>query len=85
MVGAIDIADRSRNLFNVHILARPHKDTYHALTPGWSIAHGFAMLYLDGPVRRLLKHAPPNTELFDLLQAAYAMLAHSKMRPPETG
>ena len=54
-----------------------------ALTAGWSIAHGFAMLYIDGPIKRLLKHAPPDTELFDLLQAAYATLAHSKLRPPE--
>jgi AcrR family transcriptional regulator len=54
-----------------------------ALTAGWSIAHGFAMLYIDGPIRRLLKHAPPGTELFDLLQAAYATLAHSKLRPTE--
>ena len=56
-----------------------------ALTAGWSIAHGFAMLYIDGPIRRLLKHAPPETELFDLLQAAYATLAHSKLRPSEAG
>jgi AcrR family transcriptional regulator len=51
-----------------------------ALTAGWSIAHGFAMLYIDGPIKRLLKHAPPNTELFDLLQATYATLAHSVLR-----
>ena len=49
-----------------------------ALTAGWSIAHGFAMLYIDGPIKRLLKHAPPDTEMFDLLQAAYATLTHSK-------
>jgi AcrR family transcriptional regulator len=54
-----------------------------ALTAGWSIAHGFAMLYIDGPIKRILKHAPPNTELFDLLQATYATLAHSKLRPSE--
>ena len=53
------------------------------LTAGWSIAHGFAMLYVDGPIKRLLKHAPPNTELFDLLQAAYASLAQSKLRLSE--
>ena len=53
------------------------------LTAGWSIAHGFAMLYIDGPIKRLLKHAPPNTELFDLLRAAYASLAQSKLRPSE--
>jgi AcrR family transcriptional regulator len=54
-----------------------------ALTAGWSIAHGFAMLYIDGPIKRILKHAPPNTELFDLLQATYATLAHSKLRPSD--
>jgi AcrR family transcriptional regulator len=53
------------------------------LTAGWSIAHGFAMLYIDGPIKRLLKHAPPDTEMFDLLRAAYATLAHSKLRPSE--
>jgi AcrR family transcriptional regulator len=51
-----------------------------ALTAGWSIAHGFAMLYIDGPIKRLLKHAPPDTEMFDLLQAAYATLTHSKQK-----
>ena len=54
-----------------------------ALTAGWSIAHGFAMLYIDGPIKRLLKHAPPDTELVDLLQASYAALAHSKLRPSD--
>jgi AcrR family transcriptional regulator len=54
-----------------------------ALTAGWSIAHGFAMLYIDGPIKRLLKHAPPDTEMFDLLRAAYATLGHSKQRPSE--
>jgi len=56
-----------------------------AMTAGWSIAHGFAMLYIDGPIKRILRHAPPNTELFDLLQAAYATLAHSVMRNPQPG
>jgi AcrR family transcriptional regulator len=54
-----------------------------ALTAGWSIAHGFATLYIDGPIKRILKHAPPDTELFDLLEAAYATLVHSKLRTSE--
>jgi AcrR family transcriptional regulator len=50
------------------------------LTAGWSIAHGFAMLYIDGPIKRILKHAPPDTDPFDLLKAAYAALANSKLQ-----
>jgi hypothetical protein len=43
------------------------------------------MLYIDGPIKRLLKHAPPDTEMFDLLQAAYATLTHSKQKSSDPG
>jgi hypothetical protein len=38
---------------------------------------------VDAAPSLVVLHAPPNAELFDLLQATYATLTHSKLRSSE--
>jgi AcrR family transcriptional regulator len=45
------------------------------LTASWALAHGFAMLYIDGRLKRILRQAPAGTTAFDLLDATFGSLS----------
>jgi hypothetical protein len=58
-------------------LENPTLEQLGALTAGWAMVHGFAMLYIHGNLNRVLRYAPPGTEPLDLLQAAISARALS--------
>jgi len=37
----------------------------------WSLVHGFAMLLLDGPLKRLIARLPPGADETTLLSAMF--------------
>src|ERR1700734_3655723 len=49
---------------------KPTVEQLGALTASWALAHGFAMLYIDGRLKRLMNLAPPGMHPLDLLDAA---------------
>lgn len=49
---------------------RPSLRDLGSMTAVWSLAHGFAVLAVDGRLAPLLRVAPEGTQLFDLLDAA---------------
>jgi AcrR family transcriptional regulator len=51
---------------------KPTVDQLGALTASWALTHGFAMLHIDGRLKRLMNLAPPGMHPLDLLDAAFA-------------
>jgi hypothetical protein len=51
---------------------KPTVEQLGALAASWALAHGFAMLYIDGRLKRVMNEAPPGMQVLDLLDAAYA-------------
>lgn len=60
---------------------KPNVEQLGELTASWALTHGFAMLYIDGRLKRLMNEAPPGLHPLDLLDAAFAT---SLYRPGET-
>jgi AcrR family transcriptional regulator len=52
--------------------AKPTFEELGKLTASWALVHGFAMLLLDGRLKRLLAQAPTGTQPLDLLDAAFS-------------
>lgn len=52
-----------------------------ALTASWALTHGFAMLYIDGRLKRLMNLAPSGMHPLDLLDAAFASTGYKQGEP----
>ncbi|WP_157971334.1 TetR/AcrR family transcriptional regulator [Dyella sp. C9] len=70
---------RTRGIDSPH----PSLDDLGHITGGWSLAHGFAMLLLNGRVSILLAAAPPGTTVDDLFEAMLASAEKGLLHPPE--
>ena len=55
---------------------KPTVEQLGELTASWALTHGFAMLYIDGRLKRLMNEAPPGMHPLDLLDAAFATTVH---------
>jgi len=53
------------------------------LTASWALTHGFAMLYIDGRLKRLMNEAPPEMHPLDLLDAAFATTVYRQDLAPQ--
>jgi AcrR family transcriptional regulator len=51
---------------------KPSVEQLGELAASWALTHGFAMLYIDGRLKRLMNQAPPGTHPLELLDAAFA-------------
>jgi AcrR family transcriptional regulator len=54
------------------ITAKPTVEQLGDLAAAWAMAHGFAMLYIDGRLKRVMNEAPPGMHVLDLLDVAFA-------------
>jgi AcrR family transcriptional regulator len=55
-----------------------------ALAASWSLVHGFALLYIDGRLKRLLAAAPAGTQPLELLDAAFASIGPAAAATPHS-
>jgi AcrR family transcriptional regulator len=58
----------------------PSLEELGTVTAGWALAHGFAMLYIDGRLKRIFNQAPPGTGPLDLLDVTFASVASGASR-----
>jgi AcrR family transcriptional regulator len=54
---------------------KPSFEDLGKLTADWALVHGFAMLYIDGRLKRILAQAPAGTTPLDLLDVTFASRA----------
>ena len=67
-------------LLHYHGDKNPSLEELGRITAGWALAHGFAMLYIDGRLKRIFNQAPPGTGPLDLLDVTFASVARGAPR-----
>ena len=70
-VSAFAVLARDSGLGN----KKPSFEELGQVTAAWALVHGFAMLYIDGRLKRIFAQAPAGTTPLDLLDVTYASRA----------